>query len=131
MSRTYDYRGNSSTGDALNKFFETAVGDFFESPWQWVTVTNSTKSSENIKQEKDKTVVEIELPGYKKENLKITTTGKLLEVIATGTRGDKSYKYTLTDAADVLKISSKFEDAILTIEIPVKEASKPKEIKIL
>jgi len=126
MFRTYDYRGTT-----LDRFFEIAVGDFFESPWQWVTVANSTKPSENIKQEKDKTLVEIDLAGYKKENIKVTTTGKLLEIIATGIRGDKSYKYSLTDSADVSKISSKFEDAILTIEIPIKESAKPKEVKIL
>ena len=129
--RTYDYRGTTYVGDILDSYFKTTVGDFFESPWQWSTVTNSTKSSDNIKHEKDKTIIEIELPGYKKENIKITTTGKLLEISATGARGDKSYKYSLTDSADASKISSKFEDAILTVEIQIKEASKPKEIKIL
>lgn len=129
--RAYDYRGTTYVGDVLENYLKTSVGDFFESPWQWFTVTDSTNPSENIKHEKGKTLIEIDLPGYKKENIKITTTGKLLEVVATGVRGDKSYKYTLTDSADGSKISSKFEDAILTIEIPVKEAAKPKEIKIL
>jgi HSP20 family molecular chaperone IbpA len=117
-----------------DSYFKTEIGDFFDTfskPTWDIVWTTSVKSSENIKQEKDKTIVEIELPGYKKENIKVVTTGKLLEVVATGARGDKSYNYTLTDSADVSKISSKFEDAILTIEIPIKESAKPKEVKIL
>ena len=77
-----------------------------------------------------KTVITTDLPGYKKEGIKITTTSKVLSVVAEGTRGKKTYNYTLTDIADYQKISSKFEDGVLTIEVPNKAEATPVEIKV-
>ncbi len=88
------------------------------------------KNPSVIDNQETKTVITTDLPGYKKEGIKITTTSKVLSVVVEGTRGKKTYNYTLTDIADYQKISSKFEDGVLTIEVPNKAEATPVEIKV-
>lgn len=88
------------------------------------------KNPSVIDNQDTKTVITTDLPGYKKEGIKITTTSKVLSVVVEGTRGKKTYNYTLTDIADYQKISSKFEDGVLTIEVPNKAEATPVEIKV-
>lgn len=93
------------------------------------TETNcSSVSSRVVKNDKDEAVVEIDLPGYKKEEISVKVEGKYLVTSVDGKRGKKSIKRLLTDSADVSKISAKFEDGILTIIVPTKPTV---EIKIL
>lgn len=88
------------------------------------------KNPSVIDNQETKTVITTDLPGYKKEGIKITTTSKVLSVSVEGVRGKKTYNYTLTDIADYQKISSKFEDGVLTIEVPNKAEATPVEIKV-
>lgn len=87
----------------------------------------SSISSRVIKNDKSEAVVEVDLPGYKKEEVSVKVEGKYLVTSVDGKRGKKSIKRLLTDSADVDKISAKFEDGILTITVPTKS---PVEIKI-
>jgi len=91
---------------------------------------NIGKNPSVIDNQETKTVITTDLPGYKKEGIKITTTSKVLSVSVEGVRGKKTYNYTLTDIADYQKISSKFEDGVLTIEVPNKAEATPVEIKV-
>ena len=93
--------------------------------------TNVGKSESTIVNEETFTTITTDLPGYKKEGIKISSTSKVLTVVVEGTRGKKTYNYKLTETADFQKISSKFEDAVLTITVPKKADSLPVEIKVM
>lgn len=73
-----------------------------------------------IKNDSEGAVIEVELPGYKKSDIKVTVVGGYLVVDATGTKGTKKIKRKLTECSDNEKISAKFEDGILTITVPTK-----------
>lgn len=92
--------------------------------------TNVGKSGSTIVNEETFTTITTDLPGYKKEGIKISSTTKVLTVVVEGTRGKKTYNYKLTETADFQKISSKFEDGVLTITVPKKSEALPIEIKV-
>lgn len=92
--------------------------------------TNVGKSESKIVTEDTFTTITTDLPGYKKEGIKISTTAKVLTVVVEGTRGKKTYNYKLTETADFQKISSKFEDGVLTVTVPKKSEALPIEIKV-
>lgn len=101
--------------------------DFFDKYWSpfFSYETTVEDKASKITNEDDKTTIEIDLPGYKKSGISITVEKDLLLVKVEGDRGNKTYKYKLTDLANVSKISSKFSDGVLTIAIPV--SKKPDE----
>lgn len=124
----------------INEKYLSEIENFakeFDKFWNPVYCTCSNtcekpvgKNPSVIDNQETKTVITTDLPGYKKEGIKITTTSKVLSVVVEGTRGKKTYNYTLTDIADYQKISSKFEDGVLTIEVPNKAEATPVEIKV-
>lgn len=87
-------------------------------------------SDVNIKNEGEKTVITMDLPGYKKENIFIEAIPERLSISYKGVRGDKIVNFKLLDKADYKKIMSIFEDGVLTVEIPFKESSKPVKIDV-
>ncbi len=123
----------------INENYLTKIENFakeFDKLWNVADCTCKTceklvgKNPSVIDNQETKTVITTDLPGYKKEGIKITTTSKVLSVSVEGVRGKKTYNYTLTDIADYQKISSKFEDGVLTIEVPNKAEATPVEIKV-
>ena len=72
--------------------------------------------------------LELELPGIKKEDVKISVENNILEIKAE--RKDRNTlvarKYTLSKNVDSDKISAKMEDGILTIILPPKNQEKEK-----
>lgn len=86
------------------------------------------------------------LPGFRKENVKISVHDNQLSIEATCEEKKEEQKATiyrcerykggyrrtlsLPDNADVAQISAKMEDGVLTLSIPKKEASPMKEIVI-
>lgn len=123
----------------INENYLTEIENFakeFDKFWNVADCTCKTcekplgKNPSVIDNQETKTVITTDLPGYKKEGIKITTTSKILSVSVEGVRGKKTYNYTLTDIADYQKISSKFEDGVLTIEVPNKAEATPVEIKV-
>jgi HSP20 family molecular chaperone IbpA len=91
---------------------------------------NVGKSESTIVNEETFTTITTDLPGYKKDGIKITVTPKVLTAVVEGVRGKKTYTYKLTETADIQKISSKFEDGVLTITVPKKTEALPVEIKV-
>ncbi|MDK2886126.1 MAG: hypothetical protein PWP54_684 [Thermosipho sp. (in: thermotogales)] len=91
-------------------------------------------------------VIEVELPGLKKEDVKITVEDGILTIKGERKfdREDKKKNYrliervegrfersfTLPEYVDLEKIKAKFEDGILKIEIPKKEEKARKVIDI-
>jgi len=110
--------------------------------------TNTTLPSLNIKENKDSFFVEVAAPGFEKSDFKIELNNDLLTVssekklnneVKDGERITKqefsyqsfSRSFTLPELVDEEKISAKYENGILAISIPKKEAEKPKSPKLI
>ena len=110
-----------------------------KSIYNWEPNTNILETADNYK-------VSVELPGVKKEDVKITVLENTLAVKGEKKREeeiDEKYYYRnernfgtferkiqFTSEVDVKKIAALYKDGILTIEVGKKEESKPKEISI-
>jgi HSP20 family protein len=101
----------------------------------------------DIHEAKDKFVVEAEVPGVKKDDIKLSVHDDRLSI-----EGERKYEheehedcdchrqerfygkfhrsFTLPTAVDATKIVAKYNDGVLNIELPKKEAALPKEIEI-
>lgn len=77
-------------------------------------------------------VMATELPGVKKEDLKIEVIENTLLITAVRARdgGKWSYRVLAPRLADTAKIEANLEDGILEIAIPKLEAAKPRAIEI-
>ncbi|MCF7953418.1 MAG: Hsp20/alpha crystallin family protein [Spirochaetales bacterium] len=98
----------------------------------------------DIYSEGDKVVLQLEMPGVSRENLQVNVDGDLLIVhghkwlpaadgefhIREIPDGDYHQEYTLDDTIDRDKISASISNGIVTITMQLKEAVKPRKIKI-
>ena len=85
----------------------------------------------DIKDNGDVYVASIELPGYKKGDIKVEANGNTLTVSAEK-EGKAEYKNTFSIKSDVdtKSITANLEYGILTLTLPKKEVSKPRKIKV-
>jgi len=100
----------------------------------------------DVYDEKDKLVVKVELPGLKKEDIKISLHEGVLNV--SGERKNETEKkegqtfrtersfgqfqrsVTLPTAVDPTKVTAAYKDGVLTVELPKAEEAKPKQIEV-
>ena len=85
----------------------------------------------DIKDNGDVYVASIELPGYKKGDIKIEANGNTLTVSAEKD-GKAKYKnsFSINSDVDTTSIAANLEYGILTLPLPKKEVSKPRKIKV-
>ncbi len=127
----------------VNDFFSNELSDWTSRHY---SDTNTTLPAVNIKETNDSFVVEMAAPGMAKEDFKIELNHDLLTISSekkdeketkegeTYTRREYSYQsfsrsFTLPNTADSEKISAKYENGVLTLDIPKKEEAKPKPAK--
>ena len=108
--------------------------------------TNTTLPSVNIKENADAFKVEMAVPGFDKKDFKIELNHNVLTISSEKkvenetkndehfTRREYSYQsfcrsFTLPEAANGDKISAKYDNGILNIEIPKREEAKPKPMR--
>jgi len=100
----------------------------------------------DIMEDKDTFTVVAELPGMKKEDVKVTLQNNVLTISGekrketeqkekTFHRMERSYgsfyrTFELPAMVDATKIQADFKDGVLKISLPKSEAAKPKEIAI-
>ena len=100
----------------------------------------------DIVEDNDSFIVNIELPGLKKEDLKVTVQNNILSINGekkneidhkskTFHRVERSYgsfyrSFELPISVDPSKVQAEFKDGVLRIELPKSESAKPKEIAI-
>ncbi|MGE3760039.1 MAG: Hsp20/alpha crystallin family protein [Pseudobdellovibrionaceae bacterium] len=77
-------------------------------------------------------VMAVDIPGVKKEDLKIEVVEQTLFISAERKRdgGKWSYKVMAPRLADTSKIEANLEDGVLEIAIPKMEAAKPRTVQI-
>ena len=108
--------------------------------------TNTTLPSVNIKENADAFKVEMAVPGFDKKDFKIELNQNVLTISSEKkvenetkndehfTRREYSYQsfsrsFTLPEAANGDKISAKYDNGILNVEIPKREEAKPKPMR--
>lgn len=100
----------------------------------------------DIHEEKDKYVIEADLPGIKPDDIEVSITNGTLSIKGERKEENKvdgqSYsrieriygnfhrQFTLPDVADSENIKADYENGVLILSIPKKEAAKPKRITI-
>ena len=100
----------------------------------------------DVTENKDAYLFNADVPGVKKEDLEITTTGNRLQISGKRdteqeTKTDTVYTYerqygsftrsfTLPDGADLDHAKSELEEGVLTLVIPKKPGAQPKKISI-
>jgi|SRR6185437_2585582 len=129
----------------------TIIERFFDDDYlRWPTTSSSSIPAVNIKDTKDAFKVEVAAPGLKKEDFKIDLENNVLTISAekeeNKEEGEEKFRrqefsYTSfvrsfqlsENEVDAEKISAKYENGVLQIEIPKKEEAKkkaPKKIDI-
>jgi HSP20 family protein len=114
------------SGSSLSRFFEGSNG----------SVVGSLAT--DIHEDKDSYLVRFEMPGVKKEDVKIELNDRLLTVSAekkekTGeAESSSSYSRSISvpDSVKADSISAKLEDGILTVTLPKSEERKPRNIEL-
>lgn len=100
----------------------------------------------DVIREDDKMVVKASVPGIKKEEIKVGIEDNVLTIrgetkeTKEEQRGDYMMRERCTgsfyrsvrlpDSADADRAESSLEDGVLTVEIPMKESAKPKQIEV-
>jgi HSP20 family protein len=102
------------------------------------TVHARTDFPVDLSEDKDNAYVRAELPGVKREDLKVETADGTLTITATrqAKNGEKEESFSLTRAvalpADVEaeKVTATYENGVLTVTLPKREALKPRQVAI-
>lgn len=127
----------------VNDFFNTDLSDWSNRHY---SDTKTTLPAVNIKETNDSFVVEMAAPGMVKDDFKIELNNNLLTISSekknekeskegeSYTRREYSYQsfsrsFTLPMTVNAEKISAKYENGVLCLEIPKKEEAKPKPVK--
>ncbi len=78
--------------------------------------------------------VHIALPGVRKEDLKLTLHESSLRIEATRRDTDPARRYgldlRLTTRLDGTKTTASLDSGVLTLQVPVREESKPRQIAV-
>lgn len=115
-------------------------GDEMERAFGTAGATAAWRPVVDVKLEKGKMLVHAELPGLKKENVKVTITGDLLEIAGERkleteekrngyVHKERSYgtfyrAIALPEGAEAGKAAAEFADGILAITIPIPEVTR-------
>jgi HSP20 family protein len=126
----------------LDDFF----GDRFMNDIENSPVVKTWKPTSDVIEKKDEFLVKVEIPGVKKEDIKVELVNNLLNI--SGERkshtevkeenytciesfsGSFSRSFQLPDGIEESKIKVKLEDGVLNLNIPKPEKQKPKSIPI-
>jgi HSP20 family protein len=125
--------------------------DFLNRDWydwnnQNYSLTNTTIPSVNIKETEDEFEVEMAAPGMTKDDFKIELNNSVLTISSEKqsenetkegknvTRREFSYQsfsrsFTLPAIVETDRITAKYENGLLMVNIPKKEEAKPKPLK--
>lgn len=116
--------------NSQSNFFNDIFYDFFN------PITTKQQKNTNVEKNEKEFTLTISLPGFKKEEIQISTDNSILKINAKRTKKigwlqeEYNQSYDLENNIDIEKITAKLEDGILNITLPLKEQPKPNTIKI-
>lgn len=140
MRKWEPFRELVSLRDDMDRFFKSFFGSSLEEvEGFWAPVID-------IEEDNDNYYVRAEIPGIKKEDVKISVRGNAISVSGerkqesetknkTFHRVERSYgrfrrTVTLPSEIDADTVKATYKDGILTITLPKPESAKPKEIEV-
>ena len=136
------FRDLAALQERMNRVFEESLGRRQDEE----LTTGTWAPPVDIHETKDRVVLKAELPGFTEDQIGLRFEDGILTM--EGERkfekksGDENYhrvernygrfvrSFSIPTTVDHEKISASFENGILTVEIPKKEETKPKQIKI-
>lgn len=139
------FRELSTLQERMNRAFQDSLSRA-STPREEELYTGSWAPPVDIFETKDKLVLKAELPGFKQEEIALRVENALLSI--EGERkfekesGDENYHrversygkfvrtFSLPTTVDNERIAASFENGILTVSLPKKEETKPKQIRI-
>ncbi|MBX5455911.1 MAG: Hsp20/alpha crystallin family protein [Thermogemmatispora sp.] len=139
----YDpFREVISLRDAINRLFEES---FVAPGWRWDEASATIPI--NVRENEHGYQVQAQIPGVKPEQLEVNVTGNTLTLKAEVPREEVeeqrgqwhvreirsgSFARTITFPKDIDsgKIEARYENGVLTVNVPFGEASKPKKIRV-
>ena len=143
------FRDMVSLRDAMNRLFEES----FLRPGVFESENTAVLAPVDVYETKDHIVLKAAVPGLKPEDLDISITGDVLTIKGeykpedqqpegqaeqgrNYLRQERRYgsftrQLSLPMAVDTNNVTATFENGILTLEMPKKEAVKPKSVKIV
>ncbi|MBI9038298.1 MAG: Hsp20/alpha crystallin family protein [Bacteroidales bacterium] len=134
---------SSQMPSLFDRLFEN---DLFDWSNRNFSNTNTTLPAVNIKEDKDGFEVEMSAPSFKKSDFKIELNNNKLTISSEKktenetkegqqfTRREFSYQsfsrsFTLPEIVEDEKITAKYENGILLVNIPKRDEAKPKPVK--
>ena len=126
--------------DVLNRMFESAGGGEPLARGAWIPAVDIFETTE-----KD-VVVKVDLPDMKRENIKVTFENNVLSIegereLASNVERDRFHRierghgqfrrsFTLPATVDASRVDANYQDGVLTVTLPRRAESKPKQIQI-
>jgi HSP20 family protein len=126
--------------DVLNRMFESAFGGEPLAPGAWIPAVDIYETAE-----KD-VVVKVDLPDVKRENIKVTFENNVLSVegqreLTPSVERDRFHhlerghgqfrrSFTLPATVDASRVDANYQDGVLTVKLPRRDETKPKQIQI-
>ena len=115
-------------------YTNTTMQELFDS----LAVLNPNKYNRRSRQYETETTddgvtLTIETPGYNKNLIDVTVEDKTLVVEGKSNSGNLDgfkEKFTLSDKFDGDGVEAKIVDGILTVNVPFKEETKPRKVKV-
>jgi HSP20 family protein len=124
--------------DRLNRMFSSFFDDQFGRTWSPAVDIYETDTHE--------VVLKAELPEMKREDISITFENQVLTLRGTRKldesvrrdryqRFERSYgtfsrSFTIPSTIDAARISASYKDGVLTVRLPQREETKPKQIEV-
>lgn len=133
----------------VSKFFDDDWNSLFDWSNRNFSNTSTTLPSVNIRDNSDEFIVEVAVPGMKKENFTIELNNNILTIKSemknekeeanddNYTRKEFSYQsfqrsFNLNNrVVDDAKIEAKYQDGILSLHLPKKEEAKEKPARLI
>lgn len=132
--------------DGLTRHIDRMFNDFFSFPTVWAEQDSDFIPRVNIVDGKDSISLTFELPGMKKEDIKVTVKDNILNVSGkrefSEEKKEENYvrteistgsfcrTFTLPDTVNSEKVSADYKDGMLTVKLAKLEEVKPKEIDV-
>jgi HSP20 family protein len=128
--------------DNFNRMVDRFFDDWFTTP----SYDSSFSPKVNIRETKDNVVLTFEVPGMKKDDIKVTVNNDVLTI--SGKRqfeheekddvfvrreiagGEFSRSFTLPDTVDGENIQADYKNGLLEVRLARREETKPKEIEV-
>lgn len=122
----------------------TQMGRWMDSAFGRLDQHTAWAPSAEVTETEDAYLVEVDLPGVKRDDVTIDLIGNDLVVIGelkqkerqgllrhrTRRTGQFSYRVTLPDSVDADKVDASLDEGVLAIRVPKSEAVKPRRIAI-